>query len=122
MLLFAVAPPSLAGATFTLMLFANGFGIAVHNVNQVTVRQLLTPDHLRARVAAVFRLVIFGAIPAGTVIGGMIAEGFGLRAALLVSGLGLLAGSLPYLLARLGRLRTIDELRGLEKPIPTATP
>lgn len=110
MLLFALAPPALAGAAFGLMVFAHGLGISIHNVNQVTVRQLLTPDHLRARVAAVFRLVIFGAIPVGTVIGGLVGEWLGLRAALVVSGVGLLAGSAPYLAVRVGRLRHLDQL------------
>ena len=110
MLVFALAPVQWAGPAFALMLFANSFGIAIHNVNQVTVRQLLTPDHLRARVAAVFRLVIFGALPVGTAVGGLIAQGFGLRAAFLVSAVGLAVGSVPYLLVRVRRLRSIDEL------------
>lgn len=110
MLLFAPAPAALAGPAFALMVFAHGFGISIHNVNQVTIRQLLTPDHLRARVAAVFRLVIFGAIPVGTVIGGLIAEVAGLRAALVVSGAALLLGSVPYLAVRITRLRSVDEL------------
>jgi len=110
MLVFALAPVQWAGPAFALMLFANSFGIAIHNVNQVTVRQLLTPDHLRARVAAVFRLVIFGALPVGTAVGGLIAQGFGLRAAFLVSAVGLAVGSVPYLLVRVRRLRSVDEL------------
>jgi MFS family permease len=110
MLLFALAPIELAGAAFTVMLFAHGLGIAIHNVNQVTVRQVLTPDLLRARVQSVIRLLGFGAIPVGTLVGGMIAELAGLRVALVISGLGLLAGSLPYLLVRVGRVRTMDSL------------
>jgi predicted MFS family arabinose efflux permease len=110
MLAFAVAPPALAGLAFTAMLFANGFGIAVHNVNQVTVRQILTPDHLRARVAAVFRLLVFGAIPVGTTIGGLVAELAGLRAALVLSGIGLCLGSAPYVLVQIRRLRVIEQL------------
>ena len=110
MLVFALAPVSAAGPAFALMLFANSLGIAIHNVNQVTVRQLLTPDHLRARVAAVFRLVIFGALPAGTAAGGLIAQAFGLRAAFVVSAIGLAVGSLPYLLVRVRRLRSVDQL------------
>src|SRR4029079_4044834 len=74
MLVFALAPPQLAGVAFAVMLFANGFGISIHNVNQVTIRQVLIPDPLRGRAAAVFRLVIFGAIPIGTVLGGVIGE------------------------------------------------
>jgi MFS family permease len=110
MLLFALAPAELAGPAFTAMLFANGLGIAIHNVNQVTVRQVLTPDHLRARVQSVIRLLGFGAIPLGTLVGGIIGEVVGLRGALVVSGLGLLAGSVPYLWVRVGRLRTIAAL------------
>ncbi len=110
MLFFALAPAAWAGHAFALTVFAHGLGIAIHNVNQVTVRQTLTPDHLRARVAAVVRLVIFGAIPVGTVIGGLIAEVAGLRAALLVSGIALLLGSVPYLGVRITRLRSIEEL------------
>jgi MFS family permease len=119
MLLFALAPLELAGPAFTLMLFANGLGIAIHNVNQVTVRQVLTPDHLRARVASVLRLLGFGAVPLGTLVGGVIGELVGLRAALVVSGLGLLAGSVPYLLVRAGHLRTIDSLGPAGIPVAT---
>jgi MFS family permease len=110
MLLFALSPPELAGPMFSAMSFAHGFGIAVHNVNQVTLRQILTPDALRARVAAVFRLVIFGAIPVGTVVGGILGELVGLQAALFASGIGLLFGSLPYALLRVVRIRTLDQL------------
>jgi MFS family permease len=111
MLVFALAPVAWAGPAFTFMLFAHSFGIAINNVNQLTVRQILIPDHLRARVAAVTRLVIFGALPAGTAVGGLIAEGFGLRAAFVVSGVGLLVGSAPYLLVGVRKLRSIDQLQ-----------
>ena len=110
MLLLAIAPPQLAGAAFAGMLFANGLGISIHNVNQVTVRQILIPDELRARATAVFRLVIFGAVPVGTVIGGLVGQAFGLRAALTLSALGLFAGALPYLVVRVVRLRRVEEL------------
>ena len=114
MLLFALAPPNLVLPAFALMVFANGFGIGIHNVNQVTVRQVLTPDRLRARVAAVTRLVIFGAIPLGTLVGGVVGELFGVRVAIAVGALGLFAGSLPYLIARVTRLRTVDQLQSAE--------
>lgn len=110
MLVFALAPAPLVGPAFTLMVFVHGFGISIHNVNQVTIRQLLTPHHLRARVAAVFRLVIFGALPVGTLIGGLIAEVAGLQAALIVSATVLFLGSVPYLAVRVTRLHRVDEL------------
>jgi MFS family permease len=116
MLALALAPSELAGAAFAGMLFGNGLGISIHNVNQVTVRQILIPDALRARAAAIFRLVIFGAIPVGTVIGGVVGQVFGLRAALMLSALGLFAGALPYLLVRVTRLRRVEELQAAATP------
>jgi MFS family permease len=120
MLLFAVVPPGLAGWVFTLMLFAHGFGIAIHNVNQVTVRQLLTPDWLRARVVAVTRLAGGGAIPLGSVLGGVIAEVAGVRWALVAGGVGLAAGSLPYLLAGVRRLLTVGDVTAVAEADPVA--
>jgi MFS family permease len=116
MLLLAVAPPNLAGAAFAGMLFANGLGISIHNVNQVTVRQVLIPDALRARAAAIFRLVIFGAIPVGTVVGGLVGQAFGLHAALVLSAIGLFGGAVPYVLARVTRLHTVEELQAAAIP------
>jgi MFS family permease len=118
MLLFALAPPPLVGVTFGLMLFAHGLGIALHNVNQVTVRQVLTPDHLRARVTAVMRVLGFGAVPVGTVLGGVIAEICGIRSALVVSGIGLFAGSLPYIAVHVSRLRSVADLTPADAAAP----
>jgi predicted MFS family arabinose efflux permease len=118
MLLFAIAPPELVGVAFTGMVFANGLGIALHNVNQVTLRQVLTPHELRARVAAVNRTVIFGAIPVGTVIGGIVAEVLGLRAALVVGGVGLCLGAVPYLVTRIRRQRSLEDFTRLSGPAP----
>jgi predicted MFS family arabinose efflux permease len=107
MLLLAVAPAAWALPVFTAMLFTNGFGIAVHNVNQVSVRQAVTPDDMRARVAAASRLLVFGAMPAGTLIGGVLGELVGLRPTLLVGAAGLFVGSLYYWFTPVGRLRVL---------------
>jgi MFS family permease len=104
MALFALAPAAFAGPTFAIMVFSQGLGIGIHNPSQVTLRQVLTPDQLRARVAAVIRIAIFGALPLGMVLGGVIGELVGLRAALVASAIGLFLGSVPYILARIGRI------------------
>ncbi len=108
-LLFALVPTSLAGPAFTLMMFAHGLGISIHGPNQVTLRQTLVPDHLRSRVGAVVRITIFGATPLGIMLGGGIGALFGVHAALLCGGLGLFLGSVPYALARVSRIRTLDD-------------
>jgi hypothetical protein len=89
------------------MLFLNGFGIALHNINQVSVRQAVTPDYLRARVAAASRLLILGAMPAGTLIGGVLGAVIGLHGALLVSAFGLFLGSVPYAVSRVRSLQAL---------------
>lgn len=105
MLLLGVVPAALALPAFTLMVFLNGFGIALHNINQVSVRQAVTPDHLRARVTAASRLLIMGALPAGTLVGGLLGAIIGLQNTIVVSAAGLFLGSVPYLVSRVGALR-----------------
>jgi MFS family permease len=107
MLLLGLAPEPLALAAFTMMVFMNGFGIAVHNVNQVSVRQAVTPDRMLARVAAAQRLLIMGALPAGTLIGGILGTAIGLQNTLLVSAFGLFLGSVPYTISRVRSLRAL---------------
>jgi hypothetical protein len=68
-------------------------------------------------------LLGFGAVPVGTLIGGMLGEVIGLRGALVVSGVGLAAGSLPYVLVRVGRVRTVGDLTPADLPTDeTVTP
>lgn len=110
MVVLAVAPASLALAAFTAMLFLNGFGIALHTINQLSVRQAVTPDDLRARVAASSRLLILGAIPLGTMLGGLMGATIGLRGTILIAAAGLFVGSLPYWLSVVGSLRNLPEI------------
>jgi len=61
-----------------------GFGITLWNVVAVSLRQRLTPNAMRGRVASVARLLAWGTQPIGAVLGGVIADVFGLRAPFLV--------------------------------------
>ncbi|MFN2451439.1 MAG: MFS transporter, partial [Candidatus Dormibacteria bacterium] len=54
-----------------------GFTGAVGNIAQVTLRQSLSPEHLQARMNAVFRTVFWGAWPLGNVLGGVVAARIG---------------------------------------------
>jgi predicted MFS family arabinose efflux permease len=61
----------------------------------ITVRQMLTPDHLQARVNTAGRLIAYGGQPVGAVLGGLLAEllpirlAFGLMAIAVAVGAGL---------------------------------
>jgi len=63
-----------------------GLAIGMWNVVAVTLRQRITPDPLRGRVASVARLLAWGTQPLGALIGGVVASVFGLRAPFFVAG------------------------------------
>jgi MFS family permease len=81
--------PRSAGVLATAILFAawlgHGWGISIWNVNTVTLRQALTPMRVLARMNATYRMLLFGALPAGALAGGLLGHAFGLRSALIVS-------------------------------------
>lgn len=81
--------PRSAGPVAMAVLIAgwlgHGGGIAVWNVNTITLRQALTPMRLLARMNATYRMVLFGALPAGAMAGGLLGSALGLRAAMVVS-------------------------------------
>jgi len=62
-----------------------GLSITAWNVVSVSLRQELTPDELRGRVASVARLLAWGTQPLGALAGGAIATALGLRAPFFVA-------------------------------------
>lgn len=63
-----------------------GIGLGLWNVVAISLRQALTPDELRGRVAATARTLAWGTQPLGALLGGLIADVFGLRAPFLLAG------------------------------------
>lgn len=70
------ANPWLIGAAWAL----GGFGVMVWNVIVVSLRQSITPDALLGRVNSCYRLLAWGTMPVGALLGGAIGEALGLRA------------------------------------------
>jgi MFS family permease len=85
-----------------------GAGTPVYSVNQVSLRQALTPDRLLGRVNAGRRFVVFGIGPVGALLGGALGEGLGVRLALFAGGLSM---ALAFFAAWLSPLRTLGEPR-----------
>ncbi|MFI5589396.1 MFS transporter [Amycolatopsis sp. NPDC051758] len=69
-----------------VVLALNGFVTTLWNIVTVGLRQQLVPAVLLGRVTSVYRLLGWGLIPAGTLAGGWVAHGLGLRAPYLVAG------------------------------------
>ncbi|MFF9125092.1 MFS transporter [Streptomyces sp. NPDC014889] len=86
--------------------FVFGAGGQLVNVTVMAVRQALTPDGMQGRAAATITFVGMGLTPLGSLLGGFLAQEWGLRTSLLVTAAGmLLSPALMALspLARLGR-------------------
>jgi MFS family permease len=77
---FGVATnPWLAGVAYA----ATGAVWGVWNVTLLSLRQAIVPDRLMGRVVGAIRLVGFGTIPIGALLGGLVAGALGLRAPFL---------------------------------------
>jgi len=83
-----------------------GFWTVVWNVITVSLRQSIIPDALLGRVNSAYRFIGWGAIPIGSLVGGLIADNFGLRAPFVAGGLGTIA--MAALMAPIVNTRTIQ--------------
>jgi MFS family permease len=73
--------PFTVGAGVVLL----GWPITAWNVITVSLRQVIIPNRLLGRVNSVYRLMGWGTMPIGAVIGGLLGRVYGLRAPFLVS-------------------------------------
>jgi predicted MFS family arabinose efflux permease len=86
-----------------------GVGIGIANVHAVSLRQTAVADRLHGRVNAGYRLISWGAIPLGAMLGGLLAAQFGGYAALLVGALGIPLATVWVALSPVRRLATIHD-------------
>lgn len=70
----------------------------VYAVQDVSLRQQVTPPELLGRVNSVMQVMTRGVLPLGSLAGGLIAESFGMRATLWVAATGVLLSSAFVLL------------------------
>ena len=68
---------------FALEAFAVGCG----TVASLSLRQSLVPDELRGRVSNAFRMCIWGVIPIGALVGGLLAQFGGVRLPFVLAGI-----------------------------------
>jgi MFS family permease len=89
-------------AVAAVMLAGQGFAVTMWNVVTVSLRQQIVPAHLLGRVNSVYRMLGWGLMPAGALVGGFVAGAAGLRAPYIVAGvlcgLSMLA-ALPFLIS-----------------------
>jgi predicted MFS family arabinose efflux permease len=67
-----------------LALFVGNLGIPIYNINQVSLRQIITPNRLQGRMNATMRTLVWGTQPVGSLIGGALVTLVGITPAMVV--------------------------------------
>ncbi|GAA1080816.1 MULTISPECIES: MFS transporter [Kitasatospora] len=114
MLVFG-APQVVAAAArpgWGVLLFPLGWGVAgfsamVYNVAQLSYRQSVTPPELMGRMNAAVRWVVWGTLPVGGVLGGLLGTLIGIRPALGLALVGTWAAGWFVFFSPLRRLRDV---------------
>jgi predicted MFS family arabinose efflux permease len=66
-----------------------GIGRPIFDINQLSLRQAITPARLQGRVNASMLFIIWGVIPIGSLLGGLLGTTIGLRPTLTVGAIGM---------------------------------
>jgi MFS family permease len=102
----ASGPPAVVIGTLMLASFVGGLGNPVYNINQVSLRQVITPDHLQGRMNASMRFIVWGTIPIGALLGGTLGEMFGLWPTIMAMALAELTAPAWVIFSPVRQLRT----------------
>ncbi len=103
----ALAIPLLIAAQF----IAGGTG-TMYNINQVSLRQAITPDHLLGRMNATMRFIVWGTLPVGALIGGALGGIIGLRPTLVIGAIGQMTAFLWVFFSPVRALREQPTIAG----------
>jgi MFS family permease len=112
MLMIAIAPRGAAAVPFLVAggVFG-GLSQMVYNINQVSFRQAICPPRMQGRMNATVRFLVWGTMPIGSVLGGVIASTFGVHETIW------LAAVLGFVPAIFPLLSPVRNLRVMPAPV-----
>jgi MFS family permease len=87
LLLVLLAKGSFAVFVIGAAYFVAYLGVATYNINQVSLRQIITPNRLQGRMNATMRTIVWGTIPVGSLLGGIFVTSLGIVPTLIIGGL-----------------------------------
>ncbi|HET9344235.1 MAG TPA: MFS transporter [Candidatus Limnocylindrales bacterium] len=108
-LLLAIAPAGLAFAFIAASVFIGSFANSLYNINQVSLRQAITPQSMQGRMNATMRFIVWGTIPIGAIVGGFLGGTIGLQPTIWVAAIGGCFVFLPVLLSPVRSIRDMPE-------------
>ena len=89
--------------------FFFGFGPIIWTISTVSLRQLLTPSNMIAKVSSVIMTVTFGARPLGAAIGVYISANFGVKSCILAVLIGFLIQLIIILFSKPAKLKNLSD-------------
>jgi MFS family permease len=92
--------------------FIESVQIPIYNINQVSLRQAITPDRVQGRMNATMRTIVWGTIPLGALAGGVLGSAIGVVQTILLGGILGTLGTLWIVLGPVIRLK--------EQPAPVS--
>ena len=117
--LIAIAPPAAAVPFLIAGVFLGSFSGVVYNINQVSLRQAITPERMQGRMNATMRFLVWGTIPIGSLLAGALATTIGLRETIVIGAIG---GFLPVLFVLFSPVRTLREMPAPVDDDPPTSP
>ncbi len=87
--------------------FAISFFVLTYNITQVSARQRICPKPLLGRMNASIRFFVWGVMPIGALLAGVLGTAFGAFTTIVIGGVGMLFASLFVILHPLARMRKL---------------
>jgi len=116
MLLLPLAPHDAPIAWLVASVALMGFASVVYNINQVSYRQAICPTAIQGRMNATMRFLVWGTIPVGSIIGGLVATAVGVHDAIWIGAFGSCLPFLSVLLSPVRSLRRMPEALTMAEP------
>ena len=113
--LFALLIPLASGPKYAVILIlfvsqiVGDMFLAIYLIDELSMRQSITPDHLLGRVSASFEFLVGGVAAIGILVGGLMGQAIGLRPAMAVAAAGI---SLSFLWLVFSPIRGLKDLSG----------
>ncbi|MFE9853186.1 MFS transporter [Streptomyces sp. NPDC005576] len=103
-------------------LIAYGLGVASSNLQNVVLRQAVTPPEVMGRVSAVLRLAAYGTLPAGAALGALTTSLWGLRPSLQFAAVGALLTTAILVFSGIRTIRALPPTEPLSIAGPPLVP
>jgi MFS family permease len=94
-------------AVLATLWMVSGVGITMYNINQISLRQAIVPDRLQGRMNATMRSIVWGALPVGAFLGGILGANLGIAQTIVIGGI---ISLLAVLLIIMSPLRALQEI------------